>query len=144
MRDDFEKDDLVRAIRVLADLGQENILRIFALREQELHPDAKRVKYLAQTLTDLGFREIAVRVAKTASYTGMPFLAFTHPVIPLPAYPGAGTAPEPAYVLGLIRQETEFDPDAVSQAGARGLMQLMPASARTDATRAGLPTGPTI
>ncbi|HXC55486.1 MAG TPA: lytic transglycosylase domain-containing protein [Rhizomicrobium sp.] len=135
---DFEKDDVVRAIRVLADLGQVNILRIFALREQELHPDARRVKYLAQTLSELGFREIAVRVAKTASYAGTTFLAYTHPVIPLPAYPGPGTAPEPAYVLGLIRQETEFDPDAVSKAGARGLMQLMPGSARGDASRAGL------
>lgn len=135
---DFEKDDLVRAIRVLADLGQENLLRIFVLREQELNPSPKRVKYLAQTLVDLGFREIAVRVAKAASYTGTPFLAFTHPVIPLPAYSGPGTAPEPAYVLGLIRQETEFDPDAVSKAGARGLMQLMLGSARADAARAGL------
>jgi soluble lytic murein transglycosylase len=135
---DFEADDVVRAIRVLADLGQENILRIFAVREQELHPDARRVKYLAQTLTQLGFREIAVRVAKTASYAGTPFLTYLHPVIPLPTYPGAGTAPEPAFVLALIRQETEFDPDAVSKAGARGLMQLMPGSARTDANRAGL------
>ncbi|HEX4301601.1 MAG TPA: lytic transglycosylase domain-containing protein [Rhizomicrobium sp.] len=135
---DFEKDDVVRAIRVLADLGQENILRIFALREQELHPEPKRAKYLAQVMTELGFREIAVRVAKTASYTGTPFLAYTHPIIPLPAYPGSATPPDNAYVLGLIRQETEFDPDAVSRAGARGLMQLMPGSAREDATRAGL------
>ncbi|MEJ0041328.1 MAG: hypothetical protein WDM81_03570 [Rhizomicrobium sp.] len=59
-------------------------------------------------------------MAKTASYTGKTFLAFTHPVIPLPPYPGAGAAPEPAYVLGLIRQETEFDPDAVSHAGRAG------------------------
>ena len=44
---------------------------------------------------------------------------FTHPVIALPAYPGPGTAPEPALVLGLIRQETEFDAYAVSQRRAR-------------------------
>src|SRR5258708_10568486 len=50
----------------------------------------------------------------------------------------AGPAPDPAYVLGVIRQETEFDPDSVSRSGARGLMQLMPASARIDATRGGL------
>ncbi|MEI9989441.1 MAG: lytic transglycosylase domain-containing protein [Rhizomicrobium sp.] len=140
--DDFEKDPLSRPIRVLADLGQVNFVRIFALRDQELHPEPKRVKYLAQTLTDLGFREVAVRVAKTASYTGTTFLAFTHPVIPLPPFPGAGTAPEPAYVLGLIRQETEFDPDAVSHAGARGIMQMMPASARAAAARAGIPFRP--
>ena len=138
VKDDFDKDELVRVIRVLADLGQENILRIFALHDQELHPDIKRVKMLAQTMDDLGFREIAVRLGKTASYAGIPMLAYTHPVIPLPPYTVAGAAPDPALVLGLIRQETEFDPDSVSHAGARGLMQLMPASARADAVRAGL------
>ena len=142
VRDDFEKEELVRAMRVLADLGQVNILRIFASREQELHSDAAHAKILAQTMVDLGFREIAVRIAKNASYAGMPMLPFTHPVISLPPYPGAGTAPEPAYILGLIRQETEFDPEAVSRSGARGLMQLMPASAKTDAARAGLPWRP--
>ncbi len=138
VRADFEADDLTRAIRVLADLGQETLLRVFALREQELHPDAKRVTALAQTLVDLGFREIAVRVAKTAGYGGMTMLQYSYPLIPIPPYAGPFTAPDPAMVLGLIRQETEFDPDAVSRAGARGLMQLMPASARTDAARAGL------
>ncbi|MEJ1970792.1 MAG: lytic transglycosylase domain-containing protein [Rhizomicrobium sp.] len=142
VRDDFESDDLTRAIRVLADLGQENVLRLFALRAQELHPDARRTKILCQTLTDLGFREIAVRVAKQASYAGTTFLAYSYPVIPLPAYPRAGPAPEPAIVLGLIRQETEFDPDAVSGAGARGIMQMMPASAQLAASQAGLPYRP--
>ncbi len=142
LHDEFERDELVRAVRVLADLGQENLVRIFAAREQELHPDAGRVKILAQTLVDLGFREVAVRVAKAASYAGIPFLGFTHPVIALPAYPGPGTGPETAYILGLIRQETEFDPDSVSHAGARGMMQLMPSSARVDANRAGLPWRP--
>ena len=36
-------------------------------------------------------------------------------------------------MLGLIRQETEFDPYAISSAGARGLMQMMPASAKLGA-----------
>lgn len=137
-RDDFEKDELVRAMRVLADLGLQDMLRIFALRYQELHHDVAHAKTLAQTMVDLGFREIAVRVGKNAGYAGQPLLGFTHPVIPLPPYPLAGPAPEAAYVLGLIRQETEFDPDSVSRSGARGLMQLMPSSARIDATRAGL------
>lgn len=42
-------------------------------------------------------------------------------------------------VLGMIRQESAFDLTATSWAGARGLMQLMPATARELAQKAGLP-----
>ncbi len=141
-RKDFDAEDLTRAMTVLADLGEENLLRTFALHDMELYPDAAHAKTLAGALTEWGYREIAVRVAKTASYSGTIMLAYTHPVIPIPTYAGPGAAPEPALVLGLIRQETEFDPDAVSGAGARGIMQMMPSAARLAASQAGLPYRP--
>jgi len=40
------------------------------------------------------------------------------------------TGLDPAYVFGLIRQESRFIPDARSNVGAAGLMQLMPTTAR--------------
>jgi soluble lytic murein transglycosylase len=46
---------------------------------------------------------------------------------------------EPAFVYGLIRQESRFVTDARSSAGASGLMQLMPATARWTARQIGLP-----
>ena len=45
---------------------------------------------------------------------------------------------DPAYVYGLIRQESRFIMDARSHAGASGLMQVMPATARWTAKRIGL------
>lgn len=45
---------------------------------------------------------------------------------------------DPAYVYGLIRQESRFILDARSSAGASGLMQLMPATARLTAKRLGI------
>jgi soluble lytic murein transglycosylase len=45
---------------------------------------------------------------------------------------------EPAYVYGLIRQESRFIMDAKSTVGASGLMQVMPATARWTAKKIGL------
>ena len=46
---------------------------------------------------------------------------------------------EEAWVLGITRQESRFIPDAKSSAGARGLMQLMPATAKWVAGKIGMP-----
>ena len=46
---------------------------------------------------------------------------------------------DPAYVYGLIRQESRFVTDARSNVGASGLMQVMPATARWTAKKIGLP-----
>ncbi|MDX8401364.1 MAG: transglycosylase SLT domain-containing protein [Mariprofundaceae bacterium] len=50
---------------------------------------------------------------------------------------GRGIAPD--LVWSVIRQESAFDPRAVSRSGARGLMQLMPATAREIARKTRLP-----
>ncbi len=134
----YEHDNLASAIRVLADLGQESLLRIFAVQDATVYSEPGHIKALCADLTKMGFREIAVRVAKQASYDGVYFLSYLYPTVSAPAYLGHGTAPEPAYVNGIIRQETEFDPTATSAPGARGLMQMMPESARTAAQQAGL------
>ena len=49
---------------------------------------------------------------------------------------------DPAYVYGLIRQESRFIMDARSGVGASGLMQVMPATARWTAKKIGMPFSP--
>ena len=49
---------------------------------------------------------------------------------------------DPAYVYGLIRQESRFIMNAQSEVGASGLMQVMPATARWTAKKIGLPFTP--
>jgi soluble lytic murein transglycosylase len=51
---------------------------------------------------------------------------------------------DPAYVYGLIRQESRFIMDARSHVGASGLMQLMPATARWTAKKIGIPYSPDL
>jgi soluble lytic murein transglycosylase len=139
---ELDSDPLMPEIKVLAELGQTGSLRQFVERDAETFPAPRHVKRLMLLLNDWGYPEIAVRLAKTLSYGGTSMPAFTFPLIALPAYSGPGTAPDPALVLGLIRQETEFDAYAVSSAGARGLMQMMPASAKVAARQANLPYQP--
>jgi len=51
---------------------------------------------------------------------------------------------EPAFVFGIIRQETRFMPALRSQVGATGLMQLMPATARWVAKKGGFDFRPEL
>ncbi|MGH6887611.1 MAG: transglycosylase SLT domain-containing protein [Rhizomicrobium sp.] len=135
----FERDDLTTAIRILAEFGSAGLVREFAVRDAQLHPDPARLKLLAEDVARRGYPDAAVRVAKNASYGGTLLFHYSHPVIAVPRYAGPGLAPENALVLAVIRQETEFDPGSVSRAGARGIMQVMPDSAPTLARLSGLP-----
>ena len=135
---EVEASPLINEIKVLADLGQASSLRSFVERHVETHSSPRHIKRLMMMLNDWGYPEIGVRLAKSLGYDGVPMPQFSYPVIALPAHVGPGSPPEAALVLALIRQETEFDAYAISSAGARGLMQMMPASAKVAAKQANL------
>jgi soluble lytic murein transglycosylase len=131
----FEADERVGVIRVLFEGRDRNLARIFAVRiANDDPPDAKKLQQLAQLMISLGDPAMGVRVAKLASYNGVMLLSHLAPVVTLPRFPGNAAGPDPALVLGVTRQESEFDPAVVSSAGARGLMQLMPATAQRAAS----------
>ena len=60
----------------------------------------------------------------------MNLLVYAYPVHPFPAYAPLRTPPEMALMLGIARQESEFNMQTVSGAGARGILQVMPVTAR--------------
>ncbi len=139
---ELDGDLLMPQIKTLADLGEETTLRAFVERDLEMNTSPGHARRLMLSLMAWGYPEIALRIAKSQSYAGMNFPDLLFPLMALPAYKGPGTGPEPALVLALIRQETEFNQFAVSSSGAQGLMQMMPASARAAARFMGLPYRP--
>jgi len=94
-----------------------------------LEPVEDRVA-LASLARDLGHHHIALRIAKISARRGAELPQFSYPTDILPEFDKPGRQVEQALIHALIRQESEFNPAAISHAGARGLMQLMPATAK--------------
>lgn len=91
--------------------------------------DAVRWAAVAEFSTNLKRTEAAVRAARRASVRSIPLYGLGYPLIELPV----ASKVEPAFALSIIRQESEFYVAAMSPSGARGLMQLMPPTARETA-----------
>jgi soluble lytic murein transglycosylase len=123
----FKKNDLAHMARLLGEIGQFDLMRVFLVQliENEHSPGIRA--QAAALPTEFGRADIAIVVAHQSERMGLPLIASGYPI---PSIPSADREkPEKALVLGLIRQESGFHRDAVSSAGARGLMQLMPATA---------------
>ena len=125
----FDKREVVRAARLLGRIGSDEVARPFVadlFRKADSPGEALLAGKLA---VDLHHPELAVRGFKFSKRPLDVALAIGYPMIDVPGGMGA----ERALILGLVRQESEFYAKAVSPAGARGLMQLMPTTAQRTA-----------
>lgn len=101
---------------------------IYGLRGvMEREAEVAMVAHLAEALGDT---QTAVRIAKSAVARGQKLHTYAYPVHPFPAYTALRAPPEAALLLGIARQESEFNTLTVSGAGARGLLQVMPITAK--------------
>lgn len=96
---------------------------------------ADEVGSLAQYTLDNGEPHLALRLAKFAASRGEVLHRPYHPIAEL----GAGLPVNRALALAVARRESEFDPVVISPAGARGMMQLMPGTAKEMARALGEP-----
>lgn len=127
----FDQRELVQAIRLLGELGQDKLHRLFLLRLGILAEDSVDYLLTVELATEQKRPDLAVRTAKAARKEGILLPEYLYPGLEIPQ----GGTPEPALVLAVIRQESGFYTQAVSGAGARGLMQLMPRTAKHVARR---------
>ena len=132
----FAARPLAQAVRYLGSVGRRSDQTLFvrALAEQ-LQDDRERALAgeFGRSIGRLDVGVWAAREARTGGETFYARSAFPEVTIP-PAY-----ARHWALAHGIIRQESSFERTAVSNAGARGLMQLMPGTARQTAGRVGVP-----
>ena len=93
----------------------------------------------AELATNIERYDFAIQVSKIASYQKRFHNKFNYPIISTPKSINGRRIPEGAFILSIIRQESEFDLSANSHAGAKGLMQLMPYTAKLVSKQAKLP-----
>lgn len=129
----FEARPLTAAVREVArDADWPTTVRFFRQIADLAESEADHV-LVADLARETGRRDLAVILGQQAHIDGFgDFQVLSFPVMPVT--PGANWT----FVHAITRQESQFALNAASHAGARGLMQLMPATAREQAGKLGL------
>ncbi len=95
----------------------------------ELETEAE-VAMAAHLTRMLGDTQQSLRIGKRAIGRGMKLHYYAYPLHAFPDYKPLRSPPEPAFLLGIARQESEFNTEIVSGAGAKGILQVMTITAK--------------
>ena len=135
---EFAQTDLHEIATLALRMGDTGLARRFLLHLSQTQ-DQHGLAQMGAMLAELGTPYLQVMLGKAAADRGV--------VIPDSYYPlhlmTAMDLPVPMHwALAIARRESEFNPSVTSGAGATGLMQLMPGTAREMTTKTGLPWAP--
>ena len=133
----FKENELVRALILLLQVENRKLSRIFAMHLVTQAKNTKDILMLSKILNDFNQVSFSIFVGKKAIYNNIyiPSLNFPVPDTELMNLINKNTEIPLPVTLAITRQESAFDIKAKSRAGARGLMQLMPRTARITAKK---------
>ena len=138
-RAEYDRREVVRAARFLGQIGQWQDQTAF-VRQIALNAKSDSDHLLGAELSrSIARPDLAVMIGRSAMQNGLSdYSAAGFPTMPVPV----GYERSWTMIHAIARQESQFDRAAISHAGARGLMQLMPGTAREQAGKIGISYDP--
>lgn len=134
----FTTGDVAAVVRLLASMGEQTRLEPFIARLSESQAGVSPAQFAqaGALALSIGRPDLGIWVGRRALRDGVILIDAAFPDSPWPLDPGTL---EPAFTTAIMRQESSFRGDTTSPAGARGLMQCMPAMAKETTKLLGLP-----
>jgi soluble lytic murein transglycosylase len=133
----FDATPLAIAIRQLVQIGEKTTATRLALAMANGATTENEYRLIAGTMLEMQQPEIAVKVSKAAARKKI--------LLPVEGYPvllSMGSGPSAPLAHAIMRQESEFDTTVTSRSDARGLMQLLPSTARHVVNRQNVDANP--
>jgi soluble lytic murein transglycosylase len=131
----FTQSSVLAAVELLLKAGDQTLAKRFLLHLGESQ-DETGLAQMADMALAIDEPHLALLVAKAAAERG---LILPHAYYPTPDFVPDGLKVSRALALSIARRESEFDPAARSSADARGLMQVLPGTAKLMAGKLGKP-----
>lgn len=132
------RDDSIKVIELLYAIGEKNLATALAVEAARHLTDERQVAALANVIARQQDAHVSLTIGKFASQRGMPIDTLAFPNYGVPPFQPLQNSADPSVIYSIARQESAFEPNAVSTAGAKGLMQMISSTARRTADHAGV------
>jgi soluble lytic murein transglycosylase len=137
-----DREDAIKVIELLYAAGEKDLAAPLVIEAARHLADETQVAALASLVAKQRDAHLSLNVGKIASQRGMPMDELAFPNYGVPPFEPLQNSAAPAVVYSVARQESAFEPSAVSSAGAKGLMQMILSTAKRTAEHAGVAFDP--
>ncbi len=134
--------EAIRAVELLFAAGEKDFATSLAVEAAQHLKDEAQVLALGDIIAKQQDAHLSLMIGKLAIARGISIDHLAFPTYGIPAFEPLQNSADKSVVYSVARQESAFDPKALSQAGAMGLMQMIASTAKQTAQRAGLAFDP--